>query len=189
MKLAIKHTFPYEHWWKVWNMFLKKELGNPRIGKLRTLHIFKVDYNLLLKWYSSMGFLPQAELHGRLHDSQGGGCPGWSAIDLACKKIVLYNHIRITRSTAIDLSKDIAKCFDQMIEACMNLSCRQQGADPKYLQLHGAMQQHMRYYIKHTTRILENYNHSFGKYSTLPATYSFSTNLRVPTYEFTQFHH
>ena len=29
---------------------------------------------------------------------------------------------------------------------------------------------------------------SFGKYSTSPATYSFSTNLRVPMYEFFQFH-
>jgi len=158
MKLAVKHTFPYKHWWKVWNMFLEKEPGNPQINKLRTLHLFKADYNLLLKWYSSMGFLPQAKLHGQLHDSQGGGCPGRSAIDLACKKIALYDHIQITRSTAIDLSKDVAKCFDQMIEACMNLSCCQQGADPKYLQLHGAMQQHMRYYVKHTTGILENYN-------------------------------
>jgi len=64
MQLAIKHTFPYKRWWKVWKMFLEKEPGNPRIDKLRTLHLFEADYNLLLKWYSSMGFLPQAELHG-----------------------------------------------------------------------------------------------------------------------------
>jgi len=105
-----------------------------------------------------MGFHPQAERHGRLHDSQGGGCPGRSAIDLACEKIVLYDQVRITRASAIDLSKDVAKCFDRMIEACMNLLCHQQGTDPKYLQLHGVMQQHMHYYVKHAIGISEKYN-------------------------------
>ncbi len=45
-----------------------------------------------------------------------------------------------------------------MIEACMNLSCRQQGADPRYLQLHTVMQQHMRYYVKHATGISIEYD-------------------------------
>jgi len=40
----------------------------------------------------------------------------------------------------------------------MNLSCQQQGADVQYLQLHAAMQQQMRYYMKHATGILMEYN-------------------------------
>jgi len=59
---------------------------------------------------------PMGEQAGRIHDSQGGGRPGRSAIDLACKKIVLYDHIRITRTPAIDISKDVAKCFDRMMK-------------------------------------------------------------------------
>jgi len=74
MQLAIKHTFPYECWWIVWNMYLKKEPGNLRIDKLCTLHLFEADYNLLLRWHSSQGFLPRAKLTGCIHDSQGGGC-------------------------------------------------------------------------------------------------------------------
>jgi len=122
------------------------------------LHLFEADYNLLLKWHSSMGFLPRAKRADRIHDSQGGGQPGRSAIDLACKKIVLYDHVHITRTNAIDISKDVTKCFDRMIKACMNLLCRQQGADVQYLKLHAAMQQHMRYYVKHVTGISTEYN-------------------------------
>jgi len=158
LQLAVKHTHTYERWSVVWNMYLEKLPGHPAIDQLRTLHLFEADYNLLLKWFSSLGFLPKSEKAGRLHDSQGGGRPGRSAIDLACKKLVLYDYIHITRSTAIDLSKDVAKCFDRMIEACTNLSCRQHGADPNYLKLHAAMQQQFKYFVKHAAGISQEYN-------------------------------
>jgi len=143
LQLALKHMHTYEHWWTIWNIFLEKDPGNPHIDKLRTLHLFEADYNLLLKWHSSKGFLPKAENAGRIHDSQGGGRLGHSAIDLACKKISLHNYIRINQIPAINISKNVTKCFDRMIKACMNMSCCQQGADLSYLKLHVAMQQHM----------------------------------------------
>jgi len=74
------------------------------------------------------------------------------------KKLVLYDHIRITRTIAIDVSKDMARCFDCMIEACMNLSCRQQGANIQYLKLHALMQQTFWYYVKHAQGISTAYN-------------------------------
>jgi len=105
------------------------------------------------------GFLKKAEKHHCLHDSKGGGQPGCSAIDLACKKLVLYDHICITRTIAIDISKDVVQCFDQLIKACMNLSCWQQGADIQYLKLQALMQQEsFRYYVKHAQGISTEYN-------------------------------
>jgi len=77
---------------------------------------------------------------------------------LLAKKMVAYDHIRITRMTAIDISEDVAKCFDRMIEACMNLSCRQQGADLKYLKLHALLQQTFQYYVKHAQGISSKFN-------------------------------
>jgi len=106
-------------------MYLEKSPGHPAIDQLQTLHLFEADYNLLLKWFSSLGFLPKSEKAGWLHASQGGSQPSQSTIDLACKKSVLYDYIHITCSPAIDLSKDIAKFFDSMIEACTSLLCHQ----------------------------------------------------------------
>jgi len=139
-------------------MYLEKKPGHPSIDSLRTLHMFEADYNLLLKWHSSLGFMPKSEKHNRLLDSQGGGRAGRSAIDLACKKVVIYDYISITRTDAVDVSIDVARCFDNMVEACENLSCRQHGADPVYLKLHAATQQQFRYHVKHAHGVSEGYN-------------------------------
>jgi len=74
------------------------------------------------------------------------------------QKLVLYDHIHITWTTAINISKDVAHCFDHMIEACMNLLCRQQGADINYLKPHALLQQSFQYYVKHVQGISANFN-------------------------------
>jgi len=56
LQLALKHIHVYERWKTIWNMYLEKKPGNPLIDSLCTLHLFKADYNLLLKWHSSLGF-------------------------------------------------------------------------------------------------------------------------------------
>jgi len=57
LQLAVKHTYVYSRWKVIWNMYLEKDPGNPRIDKLRALHLIEVDLNLLFKWYSSKGFI------------------------------------------------------------------------------------------------------------------------------------
>jgi len=54
----------------IWNMYLKKDPGQPKINRLRTLHLIEADLNLLWKWYLSKGFMHDSEKHKQLHDSQ-----------------------------------------------------------------------------------------------------------------------
>jgi len=89
LKLGLQHTHAYERWKVIWNMYLEKILGSQYINHIQTLHLFEADYNLLLKWHSSQGFLPKAEKNHHLHDSQGGGWPGHSTIDLACQTSII----------------------------------------------------------------------------------------------------
>jgi len=108
LQLALCHIHVYEQWKTVWNMYLEKKPSHPLIDSIRTLHLFEVDYNLLLKWHSSLGFMPKLEKHDCILDSQGGGRAGQSAIDLACKKVlVIYDYVFITRINAIDVSIDV----------------------------------------------------------------------------------
>jgi len=102
--------------------------------------------------------MTKAEQNKTLHDSQGSGRPGQSAINLACKKMVLFDYVHITCTPAVDVSIDVAQCFDCLIEACENLSCQQQGADLNYLKLHATMQQLFRYHVKHAHGISTQYN-------------------------------
>jgi len=66
MSIAITHTYPFERWRNVWTIFIKKEMGNPDLNRLHCIMLFEADWQLLLKWHSSYGFLPRTEEAGTL---------------------------------------------------------------------------------------------------------------------------
>ncbi len=158
ISMAIQHCHTYDRWRTIWNLFLEKDIGIPKITKLRALHIVEADYNLLLKWFGPKGFIKRAEDHRKLTPYQGGGRHGRSAIDLACKKVAAYDYITITRTTAANFEYDLKQCFDNMNEVCTNLSCLQHGADPRYIRLHAQTQSQQRYHVKHAYGISKHYN-------------------------------
>jgi len=121
MTIVLKHTYPLQRWRNVW--FIKKEMGNPDINRLRCIMLFEADWQLLLKWHSSYGFLPATELAGQLTQKQGGGRKGRSAIDQATQHIVETESIHLNQSMAIHLYLDLKVCFAMMVEACHNLAC------------------------------------------------------------------
>jgi len=156
--MAVKHMHTFGRWKVIWNLFLEKILGTPYINKLCALHIVVADYNLLLKWNSALGFMRRAEDNLQLTDSQGGGRKGWSAINLAVKKVVTYDYIRINKEEAINIELNAKACFDMMVELCQNLTCLSHCADPLYICLHTKTQCAQRYYIKHAYGISKVYN-------------------------------
>ncbi len=56
LNYALKYQYTYERWTKVANIMLQKDPNNPRIHRLRVIHIYEADYNLLLaiKWRQAM---------------------------------------------------------------------------------------------------------------------------------------
>jgi len=134
--MAVRHCHTFDRWNTIWNFFIKKDLGNPQIDCLRTLHLLEADYNLLLKWFGPQGVLQCVERNQQLTDNQGGSRKGRSAIDLACKKVCTFELIRLLHLLAANVDIDALACFDMMIESCQNLSCLSHGADPRYIRLH-----------------------------------------------------
>jgi len=158
MDLAVTHTHTYDRWKTIWTLLLEKDPGDPKIDRLRTIHLYEADYNLLLKWFSSKGFILSSEKAQRITDSQGGGRPGRSAIDLAITKVLSYELAETFRMRVIIVDNDATACFDRMIEAPNNLACLQHGADPQYIKLHAQTQRELRYHLKHKYGISEEFN-------------------------------
>jgi hypothetical protein len=52
INLAIQHKHTYHQWTKVHNIFIKKLPGVPLLDKLRVIHIYEADWNLILKYYT-----------------------------------------------------------------------------------------------------------------------------------------
>jgi len=158
MSLALRHTYTLERWKTVWTLFIEKELGNPDLNRLRCIMLFEADWQLLLKWHSSYGFLPKSEKAKTLTEAQGGGRKGRSAIDQATQQIVEAELIKLNQRPAIDLFLDARHCFDLMVEACHNMACRRQGAADDYLRLHAQTHRLMKYYVRHKYGMLEDFN-------------------------------
>ncbi len=112
LQLAVRHTHTFSRWKVIWNMYLEKDLGYPKLTRLRTIHLMEADYNLLLKWYAAKGFFKRSKKYCRIADEQGGSRQGRSAIDMACKKVVIYDILRTTKDEAINVGNDAAACFD-----------------------------------------------------------------------------
>jgi len=91
-------------------MYLKKDIGSPKLSWLHTIHLMEANYNLLLKWYASQGFFKCSEKQCRLFDEQGGSRQGQSTIDLSCKNVVIYDIFQTTKDEAIDVGNDAAAC-------------------------------------------------------------------------------
>jgi len=158
MTLALCHQHTLECWKTVWTIFIKKEIGNPDINRLHCIMIFEADWQLLLKWHLSYGFLPKAEQHHTLTPNQGGGRKGRSAIDQALLQVIDSELIHLAQCPAIHLYLDARHCFDLMVEACHNLACRRHGAADDYLRLHAAMHWLMKYYVRHKYGVSKEYN-------------------------------
>jgi len=120
--------------------------------------IFEADWQLLLKWHSSYGFLPVTEQAGTLVAAQGGRRKGRSAIDHATQQVLETELVHLKQTSTIDLYLDLRACFDMMVEACHNLACRRHGADVAYLRLHARTHQLMRYYVRHKFGVSSDYN-------------------------------
>ncbi len=158
MDLAVKHTHTYNQWRTIWTLLLEKDPGNPQIDHLCTIHLYKANYNLLLKWFSSKGFITCSKNAHRITDNQGGGQTGRCAIDLAITKVLSFELADTMRMRIIIVDNDATACIDCMLEAPNNLVCLQHGANPRYIQLHAQTQKELRYHLKHRYGVSKEYN-------------------------------
>ena len=78
---ATRRGISMRRWRKVVNSMIEKEPGNPRIHRLRVIHLYEADYNLLLGIFWARKLVPQGENHGLFHKKFYGSRPGKSATD------------------------------------------------------------------------------------------------------------
>jgi len=88
-------------------VFIEKEIGNPALEQLRCIMLFEADWQLLLKWHLSQGFLPATEHTGTLAIQQGSGRKGCSAIDQVTQQVLETELIHLDQNPVIDLYLDL----------------------------------------------------------------------------------
>jgi hypothetical protein len=94
---------------------IEKIPGVSRLDKLRVIHLFEADYNLILKIMWSRMAIWKIHNNNLLNDGQAGSRPGCRAIDVAIQKEMKYNYAKLTRTPLITVDNDAKSCFDRIL--------------------------------------------------------------------------
>jgi hypothetical protein len=96
LSFALSHGYSYSPWQKVVNVMLEKEPGNRKIHRLRVIHLYEADYNLILgvKWRQLIHHCEDNQL---LHSSLYGARPGRGALEPVFIEELINEITRMSR--------------------------------------------------------------------------------------------
>jgi hypothetical protein len=139
---AIRNQYVLERWKSIVNTMIFKEAGSYKIHRLRVIHIYEADFNLLLavKWRR---LLHHADHEGLIHAGQYGGRPGCEAQSLTFLEELKYDISFVSRRTIFNFDNDAMSCYDRIILALASLINRKYGQHQTIVAVHAkTLRQH-----------------------------------------------
>ena len=130
LNYCIRNTIVLPRWKTIVNTMIFKDAGCIKIHRLRVIHIYEADYNLLLavKWRQ---LIRESDKQGRLHQGQYGGRPGCEAQSLALLEELKCDLAYTTRRTLLNLDLDASSCYDRIVMSLASLVNRKYGMNKK----------------------------------------------------------
>jgi hypothetical protein len=120
----------------VHNFLIKKTPGIPLINKLRVIHIYEADWNLIQRFYVAYTLTAIATKEETTTSEQAGGRPGRSSIELAINRVITFETIRLQRQVGAVMYNDAKACYDQIVENISNMSLLREGLPIEIAILH-----------------------------------------------------
>jgi hypothetical protein len=148
MNTAVKKQHTLEQWRTVHNVFLEKLIGNPRIDKLRVIHIYEAEWTLIMKYFIAYKLHGIACREKTVQTEQAGGRPGKSASHAAINTVITSEIVCLQKQIGATLYNDAKACFDRIIENISNLTLLSEGLSPKIAKLHSQTLTKIKYYLK-----------------------------------------
>jgi hypothetical protein len=110
------HGYSLRRWQRVVNVMIHKEAGNHKIHRLRVIHLFEADYNLILsvKWRQQIYAADKEQL---VNPGQYGSYPGREATSLCLLEELKTDISYSSRKPIIKFDKDASSCYDRIIVA------------------------------------------------------------------------
>ena len=128
-------------------MALFKDEDNIRIHRTRVIHIYEVDFNLMLglKWRVAVY---QAEALKALNEGQYGSWPRRSAVDPVMLEEFQFEISRLSRLMLLQTNYDAMACYDRIIPKLAVIVSQKYGVHPKVTQANAKTLQYARYKVK-----------------------------------------
>ena len=115
---------------------LEKDSGNPKIHRLRVIHLYEADYNLILA-IQARKLVHQAEDSQLLNNNLYGARPGRTAHDPVGIEEFVGEITRLSRKPLIKNAEDATACYDRIIPSLANLASRCHGMHQQMASVHG----------------------------------------------------
>jgi hypothetical protein len=104
--IAIQVGGPLNRWKNITTCMIQKVPGVNKINKLRVIHLYEADYNLLLKIMWARTGVWHLHDNNAIHEGQAGSRPGKRAIDVVLQKEMKYLYASLTRTPLGTIDND-----------------------------------------------------------------------------------
>jgi hypothetical protein len=94
---------------------IEKQPGCSRINKLPVIHLYKADYNLMLKILWARRLVWHVHNLDKINEWQAGSWPGCNAIDVVIQKEMKYLYATLTSTGLATMDNDAKSCCDRII--------------------------------------------------------------------------
>jgi hypothetical protein len=160
LQTAYDNEHVYKRWEYILTCMLGKDSGIPRIHRLRVIHLYECDLDLLFSI-----FFRELDQHCEdnylINKGVYGYRPTRRAIDPAFVDVTQTEMAMVTRIPLVKFNNDATACFDRMLVHLLNLCLRSYGMPKKLTKILGELLRVARYAIKTGIGISkETYHHS-----------------------------
>jgi hypothetical protein len=112
---SIELGYPLKRQQQITTCMIEKTAGVSGIDRLRVIHLFEADYNLILKVMWSRRAVWNIQNKELSNMGQAGSRPGNRAIDVALAQEMKYNYAKMTRTSLITIDNNAKSCFDSIL--------------------------------------------------------------------------
>lgn len=124
---AFEFGISLKRWECAISCVIPKTQGCPRIDKLRIIHLFEADFNLLLKLMWGKKLIKHVEQKRLLTNASFGSRPNRAATDELLLKEMTYSYALLTRTNLGEVFNDAKSCYDRIIPFLARIVARYYG--------------------------------------------------------------
>lgn len=159
-----KFGYTLNQWKTIESTMIPKNVHNSRIHRLRVIHIFEADYNLLLgvKWRDIIWKL---ENNGGLHPGQHGSRPGHQATDLTLLEELTFDISKYGQTSIGNFDNGTSACYNRVIAEFASLASLSHSHNPSLIKTNTQALKHFKYYFRNTTNDTNAYYQHCNEYS------------------------
>ena len=125
--IALLNEKPLTRWLTSIVVLLPKDIGRPKIHRLRIINTYKSEYNLVLKYFLPKQGMHKAKSNQWLGNNQTGGRKNFCAIETGTIDQLIIETHRLTKYPLCLHQDNAMGCYDRIIRSHAILSSRKFG--------------------------------------------------------------